>query len=209
MIGDRIREMLELRHMSQSELARRTGIPKTTINSIITRNNKNMDYSMMERIAEALDAPVEYFQGREPKQEERSTFPKGLEPIRPYRMKIYGPVAAGVPITAAADEEEYVDLPCEPEGRADGLMRVEGDSMEPRYLNGDLVLIREQEDVEDGQIAAVCIDDRVTLKKVYHIPNGVYLVSENTKYAPMTYTLDEANNIHLIGLAVGFMRWEH
>ncbi|MBE5807736.1 MAG: helix-turn-helix transcriptional regulator [Clostridiales bacterium] len=65
MIGEKINEMLKLRGMRQAELARLTGASKTTINSIIMRNNKNVDFSLMEKIADALDVPIEYFFDRD------------------------------------------------------------------------------------------------------------------------------------------------
>ena len=61
MLGEKIKELLEKRGMRQTELARITGISKTTINSIIMRNNKSVDFSAMEKIADALGVPIEYF----------------------------------------------------------------------------------------------------------------------------------------------------
>lgn len=61
MIGDKLNELLALRNMSQSELARRCNVSKTTINSIIKRNNKAIDFSLMESIADILEVPIEYF----------------------------------------------------------------------------------------------------------------------------------------------------
>lgn len=61
MIGDKLRNLLKLRGMKQTELAEKIGVSKTTINSIITRNNKSVDFSTMEKIADALDVPIEYF----------------------------------------------------------------------------------------------------------------------------------------------------
>lgn len=61
MLGEKIKELLEMRGMRQSDLARITGISKTTINSIIMRNNKSVDFSAMEKIADALGVPIEYF----------------------------------------------------------------------------------------------------------------------------------------------------
>ena len=61
MIGDKLRELLELRNMKQAELARRIGVSATTINSIIKRNSKSMDFSVMEKIADVLEVPIEYF----------------------------------------------------------------------------------------------------------------------------------------------------
>lgn len=63
MLGEKIKELLDKRGMRQSDLARITGISKTTINSIIMRNNKSVDFSAMEKIADALGVPIEYFLG--------------------------------------------------------------------------------------------------------------------------------------------------
>ncbi len=123
------------------------------------------------------------------------------------RVPILGPVAAGVPILTDPEYGEYAALPDEAR-HVDAALRVEGDSMTPRYLDGDLVLIRFQQDVDDGQIAAVCIDDSITLKHVYHLKNGVQLVSENAKYPPMLYTAENSDCIHVLGLAVGYLRWD-
>lgn len=68
--------------------------------------------------------------------------------------------------------------------------------------DGDVVFIKEQPDVDNGQIAAVRIDDNATLKHVYKIPGGCMLVSENPKYPPMTFTEENCDSIHIIGLAV-------
>jgi len=61
MLGEKIKDLLQKRGMRQTELARLTGISKTTINSIIMRNNKSVDFSSMEKIADALGVPIEYF----------------------------------------------------------------------------------------------------------------------------------------------------
>ena len=68
-------------------------------------------------------------------------------------------------------------------------------------LGDDLDL---QDDVDDGDIAAVVLNDEATLKRVYHIKNGLQLLSENPKYPPMIFTLDECDSIRILGKAVGF-----
>ena len=73
-----------------------------------------------------------------------------------------------------------------------------------RIRDGDLVFIRRQDDVDDGQIAAVIVDDSATLKRVYHVPNGLQLLSENSKYPPMLFTRPDCDSIRILGLAVGF-----
>lgn len=162
-----------------------------------------MNMSLQSLLDLADDMPVDLTENQEVKR-----YPNLIPITRTYKIPLLGKVAAGKPIQTNPEDMEFIELPHDP-GRADAALRVEGDSMTPRYLNGDIVYIRYQDDVEDGQIGAVCIDDTVTLKKVYHIPNGVYLVSENPSHPPMTFTMDDADNIHLVGLAIGYLRWEH
>lgn len=131
--------------------------------------------------------------------------PKSETPMR--RVPVLGDIAAGQPIVALREYDEFVEVPDHGE-RYDAMLRVKGDSMEPHYLDGDLVMIRYQDDVDDGQIAAVCLDDGVTLKRLYHLKRGLQLVSENPKYPPMVFTDEDVNCTHLVGLAVGYLRWE-
>ena len=127
--------------------------------------------------------------------------------LKMRRVPILGETAAGEPIAANRVYDEYVEVPDDGH-RYDAALRVVGDSMEPKYCDGDLVFLRYQDDVDDGRIAAVCLDDSVTLKSVYHMPHGIQLLSENRKYPPMVFTEDEIGNAHLVGLAVGVLHWE-
>lgn len=194
------------RNMSQEAFAALLGTSKQVI-SRYENSQRSPKITVAAKYSKILGVPLSVLNG----DVEYDPAKSKLTPItEPYKMPLLGHIAAGVPIQVEAGEEEYIELPCEPQKHADACMTVEGDSMVPKYLDGDVVFVRYQDDVEDGEIAAVCIDDMVTLKRVYHIPNGVYLVSENSSgHPPMTFTMDDANNIHLIGLAVGYMRWEH
>ena len=117
-------------------------------------------------------------------------------------MPLLGAIAAGAPIYA---EQSLAVADCEVGLQCDFALRVKGDSMVgARIHDGDIVFIRRQDDVADGQIAAVIIDDEATLKRVYHVKNGLQLLSENPKYPPMMFTLAECGTIRILGLAVGF-----
>lgn len=123
------------------------------------------------------------------------------------RIPILGDTAAGQPIVANREYDEYIDVPMD--GRHyDAALRVTGDSMEPGYRVGDLALVRYQDDVDDGQIAVVGLDDEVTLKRIYHMNNSVLLQSDNGKYPPMVFTAEDYANIHLVGKVVGVLHWE-
>ena len=87
-------------------------------------------------------------------------------------------------------------------------LRCRGDSMQPRLLDGDIVMIRQQPDVLDGQIAAVLIGSEATLKHVYHLPQnaGLRLMPENPAYDPIFVTPENADTVRVLGRAVGYQR---
>ncbi len=89
--------------------------------------------------------------------------------------------------------------------RADFCLRVKGDSMiNARICDGDIVFIRKQPNVNDGEIAAVLIGDEATLKRVYKKKNEIILVAENPNYAPMVYKNHELNEIIILGKVIAF-----
>ena len=125
-----------------------------------------------------------------------------LVPVRRRRVPLLGAIAAGTPLMA---EQTLEAADCDAALRCDFALRVKGDSMiGARIHDGDIVYIHRQDDVDDGQIAAVILGDEATLKRVYHIPNGLQLLSENPKYPPMVFTLDDCGSIRILGKAVGF-----
>lgn len=131
--------------------------------------------------------------------------PTNLIPIRRMRIPMLGGIAAGEPILAEQQYDTYVEADVDVD--CSYALRVDGDSMEPTVRFGDIVFIRQQEDVDDGQIAAVLIDDSATLKRIYHIPNGLQLLSDNAaKYPPRTVTFEDYDCIRILGLAVAFKR---
>jgi repressor LexA len=79
--------------------------------------------------------------------------------------------------------------------------------MVPTFLDGDLVLIRTQPDVDDGQIAAVSIDGEATLKHVYHHPDGIMLTADNPSFSPIYARPAADRQILIHGLAVGYTRY--
>ena len=90
---------------------------------------------------------------------------------------------------------------------ADFCLKCAGDSMiGARILNGDIVFIRRQDMVENGEIAAVVIDDEATLKRVFYEPEKgkMVLQAENPRFQPLVYVGDELNEIRILGKAVAF-----
>ena len=190
--------------MGQAELGEAIGIGKSSI-SEWESGKRSPDIDKVKDIAKVLNVTPTYLMGwKEEDVPDQRPLPAGLLPVVKRRIPIIGHVAAGVPIMAEREYEEYEDdtygISC------DYVLRVEGDSMEPRVLDGDVVYVRQQPDVDDGQIAVVGVDDSVTLKVVYHLPNGLQLVSLNPKYKPMIYNQENTDYLAVIGLAVAYKR---
>ena len=196
-------------------LSKQSGVPKGTLNKLFNGETRNPTGETLKKIADALNCPVEALVSRSP--EEIARLREDAAPaqyggrirnsadmmvIRRHPIPLLGDIAAGEPIYA---DEQAEMLYCDDAMRCDFALRVRGDSMIGARINdGDIVFIRSQDDVEDGEIAAVILDEEATLKRVYHIKHGLQLLSENPKYPPMIFTAKDCNSIRILGKAVGF-----
>ncbi|GAA0252354.1 hypothetical protein GCM10008922_10710 [Faecalicatena contorta] len=128
-----------------------------------------------------------------------------IYPIELKRFPLLGEIACGEPIFCNEDRESYIlagtDI------KADFCLKAHGDSMvNARIYDGDIVFIKEQPLVNDGEIAAVIIENEATLKRVYFDRNNntLQLVAENPAYRPMVYVGESLNSIRILGKAVAF-----
>ena len=114
-----------------------------------------------------------------------------------------GAIACGKPILAVENISEYDEVPADI--HCDFTMLCKGDSMiDARILDGDVIYIRQQPVVENGEIAAVRIGDEATLKKVYYNGRRIILRACNPLYADMEYEGEELNDVDILGKAVAF-----
>lgn len=119
------------------------------------------------------------------------------------KVPLVGAIACGEPILAAENIEGEINMP--ENIRADFALRCKGDSMiNARIFDGDIVYIRKQESVENGEIAAVLINDEATLKRVRLYDDHISLEPENPMYKPLVYWAEEMNAVRIIGRAVAF-----
>ncbi|MBQ8579316.1 MAG: helix-turn-helix domain-containing protein [Oscillospiraceae bacterium] len=119
------------------------------------------------------------------------------------QVPLIGAIACGAPILAQEHIEEFVDMP--KHVRADFALTCKGDSMiNARIFDGDIVYIRQQETVENGEIAAILIDGEATLKRVKIYDDHISLEPENPQYRPIVLWGEEMNTIYIIGKAVAF-----
>jgi len=138
--------------------------------------------------------------------EELSAKYDNIKPIKLKRFPMLGEIACGEPVFADEDKEHFVMA--DMDIHADFCLTAKGDSMvNARIYEGDIVFIKEMPIVENGDIAAVIIDDEATLKRVYYYPEDsmLQLIAENPKYKPLVYQGEELNHIRILGKAVYFM----
>lgn len=212
-VSDRLREAMRLRGLKQTDLVIKTGIGKSSISTYLAGSYVPKQ-SNLYKLAKALSVNPAWLMGEDApmndtdsifRSEQAPPLPDGLIPIDQlprHRVPLIGSVAAGEPIIADPEYDVYVDAP----SKADFALTVQGDSMEPLYLDGDVVYIRSQPDVDDGQPAVVLIDDSAVVKRIYHMPGGLTLISENSKYPPRNITQDNCDVLRILGAIVGYTR---
>ena len=191
-IGKRIAQIRRDRGYNQEQLAEMALLSRITLARYETGAIEPGALAL-SRIADALGTSTDELLCRTEK------LPPFINVVR-EAVPIIGEIACGAPITAQENIEGFADLP---DGvRADFALRCKGDSMTPTFLEGDLVLIRQQPDVEDGQIAAVGINGEATLKHIYRRNGGLLLTADNPKYPPIVAD----GEIVVYGLAIGYTR---
>ncbi len=207
MIGNRIKTLRESKGYNMRQMAAALNLPYTTyVNYEKGARRPNSEQLIL--ISKYFGVSIDYLIGRTdiPFTEDRSEnlFEKypNIMPIPEMRkVPLVGAVACGKPIYR--EEDEWISLPTEI--KADFCLRCEGDSMINAGINdGDIVFIRTCSVVENGQIAAVSIDNEVTLKRVYYYPekNKLVLNPENPAYEPFVFVNEELNDIRILGRAV-------
>ena len=182
------------------ELAQQLGYKDKSSISKIENGKADIPQAKVELFARALRTTTAYLMGVD-----GPALPPGCEPMPPMRqVPLVGRIACGMPILAEQNIEGMISVP---EGwRADFVLTCRGDSMAPLILDGDLVAVRSQPEVENGEIAVVRIDDEATLKKVNFDGTTMVLQPLNPAYPLMTYTGAALADVHIEGKAVGLCR---
>lgn len=185
--------------LTLEQVGKIVGVSKSTVRKWETGYIENMKCDKIALLAQALQTSPLEIMGMD----NIKTF-DNIMPIKTYKLPLIGTIACGTPILAEQNIEEYIDT--DSTVKADFCLRCKGDSMiNVRIFDGDIVYIRQQPDVENGEIAAVCIDDEATLKRVYKYPNRLELRPENPTFPVLNYEGSELENIRIIGKAVAFL----
>ena len=202
-IGELIEKRRKELGLTLEEVGNYVGVGKSTVKKWETGYISNMRRDKISLLSKILQiSPTELI--GDYSDDIYSQF-DNISPIRTQRIPLLGEIACGKPIYCDEDRESYVEVGADI--RADFCLRAKGDSMiGARIMDGDIVFIREQPIVENGEIAAVIIDDEATLKRVYYYKDSGKLIlqAENPKYSPLVYIGEELNSIRILGKAIAF-----
>lgn len=211
-MGDRIRKARLEKGLSQAELAELLGYKSRSSINKIEVEGRDIPRSSIVKFAQVLGVTPSYLMGWEEETSETDALEvlmekyDNIKPVKLKRFPLLGEIACGEPIFAQEDRESCVMA--DMDINADFCLTAKGDSMiNARINDGDIVFIKEMSMVDNGDIAAVIIDDEATLKKVYYYPDKGKLVlyPENPNYEPFIYVGEELNTIRILGKAVYFM----
>ena len=208
-MAKRIKDLRTSQGMTLEQVAEKVGVGKSTVRKWETGLIANMRRDKIAALSDALNTSPMYVMGWS---DEINPAPAldlskfdNIYPVKLKKFPLLGEIACGKPIFANEDRESYIlagsDI------HADFCLRAKGDSMiNARILDGDIVFIRKQDMVDNGEIAAVAIGDDVTLKRVVYYPeqNLLILKAENSKYQDMIYAQDQLDQVYILGKAIAF-----
>ena len=205
-IGERIKaRRLEL-GLSADDVAVRLGKNRSTVFRYESSDIEKLPTVVLEKLASVLCTTPAFLMGWEEAPAETALYEKlGISPLPEFKkLPLVGDIACGEPILAQQNIEDYINCPENVD--ATFCLRCKGDSMiGARIHDGDIVYIHQQPTIENGEIAAVLIDNEATLKRVYRQADKVILQPENPAYPPLVFVREEINQIRILGKAVCFL----
>lgn len=200
-VGKIIKQLRKENRLTQKELADKLGLTLTAVSAWERGANKPM-MDKLSLMSELFNVPISTFYEEGKDEEEANNIIEVSQQIT--KIPILGEIACGSPLLVKENIIEYRTVLTEsvPNGGNVFYLKAKGDSMHPTIPNGSMVLVRQQSDVENGEIAAVIFDDdnEATLKKVVKQNNTVMLVPENSQYQPIISTVN--NPVRIIGKAI-------
>ena len=204
-VGTVLRTLRENNKMTLEEVSKKLGIAKQTLYKYEIGIITNIPLLKIEELAKIYNVSPSYITGWEDEKKDNLSQYDNIMPITTKKVPLLGQIACGKPIYADEDRESYIEVGTDI--KADFCLKATGDSMiNARIFDGDIVFIRKQPAVENGEIAAVIIDDSATLKRVFYHPETdiLELKAENPKYPVQTYTNEQLNQIKILGKAIAF-----
>lgn len=195
-VAAKIKEYRKLRNLTQKELGEKIGVKHNTISSYENGANEP-EQNLLFKIANALDVSI------------NDLFPETTS--KGVRIPILGYVIAGVPIDAVEDILGYEEISADLSRTGEFFcLRIKGDSMEPTFTSGDIIVVRQQPDVESNEIAVVLVNgEEGTVKRIKKSPSGITLIGDNvSSFLPTFYSNQEIEElpVRIIGKIIELRR---
>ena len=189
----RIRQCREEMGLTQEELGHRLGMQRAAINKYEKGHLENMKRATIKSLADIFGVSPSWLMGLEESAHNSKA---------PNRVPLLGTIAAGVPVLAEENIEDYFSL--DSKIRADFALRIRGESMKNvNILDGDIVFIRKQDTLENGEIGAILVGEEATLKRFYRMDGHVLLQAENPDYRPLML---DGKDVRILGKMVASLR---
>ena len=205
--SENLKILRKSKKLSQEKLADELKVSRSLI-GMWESGQRKPSYETLELLADYFNIRLDDLSGRNINKDMNFSNISNIIPL-PKTRKVprLGKIACGEPILAEENYDDYDDVP--EEIKCDFTLLCEGDSMiNARIQDGDIVYLREQPQVENGEIAACLVDGefetKATLKRFYKYDDKIVLQAENPKYQPFVYVNEEMNKVRIIGKAVGF-----
>ena len=180
---NRIKELRLSKAIKQVDFAKMLGVSQATVSGWESEKYQP-DRDALIKMASYFDVSVDYLIGNSPVKKEKK---KGVQ------VPVLGDVRAGYPMEAVENIIDYEEIDEETARRGEFFaLRIKGDSMEPRFAEGDVVIVRKQETADSGDIVVALVNgDSATIKKLKRHQNGITLMPTNPTYEPMYYSNEE------------------
>ena len=194
-MGDNIQYYMDLNRIERREFAKAIDVPYSSLTDWINGNT----YPRIDKIQRMAD----YFHIEKSDLVEPRNSTKKSESIR---IPVLGRIAAGIPLEMIEDVVDWEEIAADTaEIGSIFALRIHGTSMEPRILDGDVVIVRKQDDAESGDIVIATVNgDEATCKRLRKYKDGIELIPNNPAYAPMFFTNQEIINkpVNIIGKVI-------
>lgn len=192
--SERIRELRKMRGMSQQDLANKLDLNKVAI-SQYERGVRRPSIDIVSALCDIFNVSSDYLLGEDDMTIRIVNTDEIKKLDSPRRIPVLGRVAAGIPIDAIEDIIDWEDIAEDAPGEYFGL-KIKGDSMMPRIVEGDVVIVHSQPDAESGDVVIVQINgDTATCKRLAKYDTGISLISFNPMYTPINFTNEEIKDL--------------
>lgn len=191
MFNEQLKLLRNQKRISQAKLADELGVSASTVAMWESGEREPKNYETLEIIADYFNVNMEVLLTGK---------------LAPTKIPVLGKVVAGIPLEAVEEIIDYEEIPQSMARNGEYFaLQIKGNSMEPKFSEGDVVIVRKQENVDNGDIAIVLVNGNdATVKKIKKFDGGINLIPTNSEYEVITYTADEIEKlpVRIIGKVV-------